>query len=48
MSGTEETNCRADTPGSERSTPEEGRGYRREYNLFFAILMLKCLKTQVF
>jgi hypothetical protein len=31
MSGTEETNCRADTPGSERSTPEEGRGFRREY-----------------
>jgi hypothetical protein len=33
MSGTEE-NCRADTPGSERSTPEEGRGFRREYSLF--------------
>lgn len=34
MSGTEENNCRADTPGSERSTPEEGRGFRREYSLF--------------
>ncbi|XP_065340092.1 E3 ubiquitin-protein ligase RNF220-like isoform X1 [Cloeon dipterum] len=29
MSGTEEANLRADTPGSERSTPEEGRGFRR-------------------
>lgn len=25
--------ARADTPGSERSTPEEGRGFRREYLL---------------
>jgi len=42
MSGTEETNCRADTPGSERSTPEEGRGFRREYNVF-VFLHTQCI-----
>lgn len=43
----EEAN-RADTPGSERSTPEEGRGFRRKYN-FFKLNFLRdfCNKRQI-